>query len=210
MLMVNILKCSLFEEGQIVNKTVFKLALATLVISAFLACSPSVKKDIDLAGLDIIPLPTGAKVSANSSSVFVDLFSDGRDNEAVLIKGDKKANLKNDPGDMVRDAITGALKNKGFVITDTAPLIISGEVKKLVANVEPGFPVKLRSDAKIILEVFDPANEPLYKASYNGFSSVSHPSINSTDVKEALGLALKEAVTQVVKDKELIGVLESF
>ena len=188
------------------------LAMSVLAMSVLaVGCGPRLPPKLALPNLKIVNV--GAKVAGNGgqlSYVYVGEFIDIRETSAIAVLDGKEIAPKNDVGPVVIGGVKQALKKKGFEFSDTAPVVLSGEVRNWVARVTSGFSGKVDSEASLYVEIIDPANKRIYAGVYNGFSNVESPSLGKDDVREALKTSLEEAVRQITADAQLMELLASF
>ena len=151
----------------------------------------------------------GGAVTSNSY-VSVDEFEDARDSQVIVDVNGRQSSTATSVGLPVQDAISKALEQSGFVISDSAPIVISGKVLKWDARVTTGFPATVSSDAKVFIQVLDPASKPIYTGTYEGSASRQEPGIQEAEVRKNLGTAMSEAIAQLVADQKLVRLLSSF
>jgi hypothetical protein len=187
------------------------LALLLAIIGLISGCSPRLRSSIPVP--QVIPLASKnekAIPAPASSQLSIDQFTDGRKQKAFITFNGKVSEPEGDVGAAVQSGLTMAFKKTGYEITDSAPIIIAGEIKKWEAVIETGFSDKVDGQATIKVEVFDPANKKIYTGTYEGFASIEHPSLDEEDIEKALGTAMGQAVHQVTVDNQLANVLKSF
>lgn len=185
----------------------FTIAICFLLIG----CGPSAPKSLKLPEIKIREV--GKKVKGpddEASYIFVDDFIDARIEQSIAEVDGTKVPPEGDTSVFVRAGLRQALERKGFVFSDTAPIVLSGELRKWKADVVGGFSSTIRSEASLYVEILDPANKRIYAGVYNGFSNIEGNSLGAEDIQEALRISMQEAVRQVIKDMQLIKLLSSF
>ena len=185
--------------------------VAAVALSASLiSCGPTLKPTLDVPSIKV----SGAKIEKDSSAantyLFVDDFVDGRVNKVFVRNNKKEISAAGNLAPAVADALKQALGARGFSFSESAPVIISGEVRDWNADVTGSLPTKVDAHAAIFIEILDPANKRIYSGVYKGFASIESASIGEKDVKRTLANSMEEAVTQVVADKQLVSVLSSY
>ena len=185
----------------------FAVLLQLLVLSA---CGPSLRSTIDVPKVRPLEVPKPAKKTVSDTYIFVDEFIDGRQSKAVAVMEGREVNPANEITPRVVEGLRWALERKGFQFSDTAPIILSGEVRKWRALVEPGFASKVVCDAGIYVEILDPANKRIYSGLYTGYASKETPGLDKRDVQEVLKTSMYEAISQVLRDEQLINLLSSY
>ncbi len=186
----------------------FGLIAFLLILSS---CGPTLKSTMDIP----MVLPNAKKDSmladpSRGIFVYVGEFIDQRAEKAIVILEDKKVTPRGDVGKSVAEGLERALAMYGFEMTDTAPLILSGEVRNWSASMSGGFTKNLESDAAVFVEILDPANKRVYSGVYKGFASIEAPSISEADIRSVLQTSMSEAVRQVTADKQLLKILTAF
>lgn len=185
-------------------RTVSLLLLFTLT-----ACGPSLPSQLSLPHL----MPAGApeaQAPSRQAYIFVDQFIDVRASQEIAKVEGREVSAAESPADAVVAGLRRALEKDGFSLSDTAPVILTGEVRAWTALVTPGFSSESRASAQLFVEVIDPANRRVYSGVYEGFSSKSAPGLDEGDVRETLELSMTEAIKQVLADSQLIGLLSSY
>jgi len=164
-----------------------------------------------LAVPEIPPLVTSGRMAGDSAHVImVEQFGDGRESQDIVKRGEDSAKPANEIAPVVSRALQQALRNKGFTIADSAPVVLNGEVREWLANVKKGFPGKVDASAKVFIEVLDPANKRIYSGTYQGSASREDPSVDEKEIRGVLGTAMAEALNQVLLDKQLVDLLMSY
>jgi len=189
-------------------RTILIASASILTALTVVGCGPSLKSTMPVPYL----APNAMKQTTADSGafLFIDEFKDQRE-DRVLVKRDKKeVTAEGDVTPAVIQALKQAFTSRGFTFSESSPIIISGELREWRADVTGSLPTKVAAQGAIYIEVLDPANKKIYSGVYRGFASLEEASIDEQDVSKTLANALQETVTQVVNDKQLIGVLSSF
>ncbi len=190
------------------RKFLFVAISFLFVVSPLIGCGPSLRSSIGVPEIHIKQVK--APPSDNMSYLFVDEFSDHREPKALVHRDKKDVMPAGDVVPAVTKALKQALEAKGFQLSESAPVIISGEVREWVADVTGSLPTKVSAKAAVFIEVLDPANKRVYSGVYKGFASVEEASVSEEDVQRGLASAMEEAVLQVASDKQLVNLLSSF
>ena len=172
-------------------------------------CGASVKSTIALPDLKVA---NGAATESSSGStfLFIDELIDKRENMTIAKVDGREIQGSGSVTKVVADGLKAALTNKGFAFSDSAPVIISGEIRVWRADISGTLPTKVSSEAALFVEVLDPANKRIYSGVYRGFAQLEEGSINDEDVRKVLGNAMEEAVVQVSNDSQLVTLLSSY
>ncbi len=185
----------------------FQFPLLFILLFFLSGCSSSVHSIVPVP-----KIPPAVKKNAMGTIpghpvVFVDQIKDAR---SVNYFVDNRGSYSSAAGDLtlsVSEGLKQALKDTGFELEESAPVIVTGEIRDWVATLGRG---GVSSRAKLYIEVYDPANKKIYSGTYEGFSDFDNPSINTEDVTQSLGTAMAETISQVLGDQKLLGLLSSF
>ena len=185
----------------------FQFPLLFILLFLLSGCSSSVHSIVPVP-----KIPPAVKKNAMGTIpghpvVFVDQIKDAR---SVNYFVDNRGSYSSAAGDLtlaVSEGLKQALKDTGFELEESAPVIVTGEIRDWVATLGRG---GVSSRAKLYIEVYDPANKKIYSGTYEGFSDFDNPSINTEDVTQSLGTAMAETISQVLGDQKLLGLLSSF
>lgn len=208
---------AIFVSQKRSERTNFKILLLVLglavctVFGTFTGCGPSIKGSIPIPAISINKDPNPSSRNSGNTYLFVDEFIDARGSKTIALVDGK--NEVQSTGEVVPPVVKGlkdALGNSGFSFSDSAPVVLSGELRKWNADVSGRMPTKIKSEAQLFVEVLDPANKKIYSGTYNGFSSVESGSVAEPEVQKALSSAMEEAIKQVTNDRQLIGLLQSY
>lgn len=186
----------------------FRLIVFLLFLLACSACSPKLGKSI---GMPTIPSVSHQKgVDVSGAEVFVNTVVDARGDRTIANYEGKTIEAKGDVALTVKDAVSRALEGQGFALSDFAPLSMTAEVRNWNADVKSGMPSSVTSEAKIYVEIRDPANKKIYSGTYSGHSMIQHASLGEEDIQKSLGTSMAEALRQIFVDAHLVEVLASF
>lgn len=110
----------------------------------------------------------------------------------------------------VETGLKNALRDAGISVLESAPITLRAEIKKWRAQVTSKASSNLASEATIYVELLDPSGRKLYTGSYNGTRSSQFPVITRIDIKDSLGLAMSNALSQLVADEQLLNIVSSY
>lgn len=185
---------------------VFCTAFVFVGLTAVPGCSPKLPARINAPSVEF-PVKAGV---TGEMSIFIDAFVDARPKKAIVEYNDQEIAHIQDLGPLVVDGIATALQGQGFSIADTAPVILSGQIRQWSAKVTGGMPSKVDSTAELYVELLDPANKRMYSGVYKGFAAVESPSLDEDEVQTALRASMKQTISQMVADQQLIRLLKTF
>lgn len=181
------------------------------VLLVLSACGPSLPSTVPMPRLKPAVQPSSEiKDAPYDIYLYVEQLRDARADTAVAELDGRKIAAAGDVAPSVMKGLQGALRKKGFKFSDTAPVILSGEIRKWFADVQGGMPSKVKTEAELHIQVLDPANKRIYSGMYTGYASMQGPSMSAKKVSQALGMAMSEAISQVLADQQLIRLLSSF
>ena len=179
----------------------------------FAGCSETLHSAIEL--IPIVPPQKPeepAEVKPLDSVVYVDVFLDARPAKSVVvIEGEgREVPASNDVVEVVVQGLQKALQKKGYQFADTAPIILSGEIRQWSSRVTGSFSKRVESNAELYVEVRDPADRRVYSGVYRGFAARETAGMSEDDVQQVLRLSMTEAISQVTGDEQLMKLLSSF
>ena len=103
----------------------------------------------------------------------------------------------------VESAFAEALQAQGVVLATDGGKNIVGEIRRWDSKVAASTSGSIDSNATLYLEVKDADGNSLFSGEYHGSRSSQFPVIAKQDVGDSLGLAMSEAITQAIRDKNL-------
>lgn len=183
-----------------------------LLCAAFSAggCSQGYKPTLEVPKVVItLPKETNPDRTRNAF-VFIDQFEDHRPSPALATLDGKEMQPEGQVITEVVAAIKAGLEAKGFAISESAPVILSGELRAWHANVTGSFPTNVAAEAIVSVEILDPSNRRIYSGVYKGYSSAESSALDHLDIQQALSSSMEEAVRQIVADKQLQTLLTSY
>lgn len=142
--------------------------------------------------------------------IYVDDVRDNRSSGVIAEIEGEESYPSTAIGSPVKEALMNALQQKGFTMSESAPVIISGEVRQWIATVKGRLPAKVNSEASLYLEVFDPASKQVYSGVYHGSAGLEYPTLDEEQIKEVLGTSMALAINQILSDQQLMDLLASF
>ena len=174
---------------------------------ALVSCSPSLKSTM---AVPFVPEPAAGKAAKAGITVALDEVRDARTSDALALYGQRSIPPEGQVAPAVRSALESALRRDGITISDSAPLVLTVEIRKWVSNVRSGVPSTADTEAELFVKVFDPANKMIYSGTYSGTASQSSTSLGEPEVRSTLGMAMSEAINQLASDSQLVNLLASF
>lgn len=186
-------------------KNLFFLSLLCLV-----SCGPSLKKTMDFPNVNLNLAKISSDNNLANTFLYIDKILDKRNNH-VLVRYEGKETLSTgEVSAQLQELLKQALTKKGFSFSDTAPVIISGEIRKWYAEITGSLPSLIVAESEFFIEILDPANKRIYSGTYSGKAQAEEGSVNDDDIRKVLSASLEEAVVQFTSDKRLITLLSSY
>ena len=111
---------------------------------------------------------------------------------------------------IVENGMKKAFQESGIAVVDTAPVTLKAEVRKWRSQLDAKSTSKLNSEATLYVELQDPTGKKLYSGTYNGSRSSQFPVVTRVDVQDSLGLAMANAIEQVISDPQFLELLGSY
>lgn len=194
------------------------LALGVLLCGSLLCggmvfggCGPSLRSSLEVPKIaPFAKRDSQLKRDRYDSYVFVDEFVDSRERKRIVTIEGRDVDPAGDVVEAVVDGLERALSMEGFKFSDTAPIILAGEVRQWETQITGGFTKRAESEAALYVEVLDPANKRVYSGVYRGFAAFESPGLDEEDIRETLRTSMTEAVEQVVEDEQLMRLLAAF
>lgn len=181
------------------------------LVFLFASCAPSLPSTIRVP--HITPTVKGPQVQKRrgyESTVFIDQLTDVRPKEAIAEFQGRDLNPAGDIIAPVFNALREGLEKKGFRFSDSAPVLVAGEIRTWNAKIKGGFSAKVEAQAVLYLEILDPTNKRAYSGTYQGFATLERTNVTEEQVSEVLGTAMSEALGQVFADQQFIRLLSAF
>lgn len=184
-------------------------ALGTVLIISLLGfsgCAPHVGSVIEVPQIPHATAPAEAETRLNTA-VAIDEIKDVRQS---VMPSDPQSTVGNytspegQVGEAVQTALTDALMEKGVAVSSTAPLRVWGEVRKWRTQVVTKTTSAIDSEAALYIEVLDSSGKRLYSGTYHGSRASSFPVASASDIRASLGMAMSQAIGQVVEDEEFL------
>ncbi len=193
------------------DSAALRLSLLCWLVLLCVSCSPTFRSTIQVPRVEV-KIKQGAIVRRPEygMTIFIDQVADARTKEAIAGYKGRDINPEGSVTDAVLQALRQGLERKGFKYTETAPVILSGEIRIWHARIEGGFTAKATADAAVYLEVIDPTNKRVYSGIYRGFSSIEKPGLEEKDVRSALSGSMAEALSQALGDQQFLRIISAY
>lgn len=185
--------------------------LASVLLSLGVAsCAPTLGKTIEAPQIPVVASKPEARARLGSY-IAVTAVQDARTGQpatdsAVADYTEPYGGVTN----IVETGLKNAFRDAGIAVVDTAPVSIKAEVRKWRAQVDTKSTSAISSEATLFVEVDDPTGKRIYSGTYNGTRSSQFPVVTRIDVQDSLGLAMANAIEQVISDPQLVELLNSF
>lgn len=187
------------------NRRYLVLLLALLLC---VSCSPKLGSKISLPAIPSIGKQ--GDIATSGAEVYVLTVVDARGERTIATFEGRSIEPRDDVALSIKGAVSKALEEQGFSLSEFAPVSLTAEVRSWNAEVSGGMPSSVSSEAKVYVEIRDPANKKIYSGMYSGHSMIQEASLGEEEVQESLGTSMAEALRQIFVDKQLVEVLASF
>ena len=184
----------------------FSIFLAVVVSS----CGPALQTEIALTTIPEPLLKSLPPEFSSQPSVSIGFFKDVRQGNFVVRNYDSLIRPTNSVTFEVEDVIRRTLVNAGYLVDSSAPVVLRGEIREWVVDVKNKVPATLASKAVLFVEVIGPNDKRIYSGVYRGTGYFEKVVVENRDVQSMLNAAMTEAVSQIMADGKLLGILSSF
>ena len=178
---------------------------ALLAVTVLLAasCVPAVGPTVTVP--EIPYYETAATRPAMAQSCQVDLRDviDSRpvssESSGVVIRTEPEVDITL----AVRAALVRALRAQNIVQNPGSAVVLSVEVKRWDATLTKSTPAEIDAQASLVLKVKDPRDVEIYSGTFKGNTLTTLPIAVATDVQEALGKTMGQAISELSADAEM-------
>ncbi|MBL7661487.1 hypothetical protein JNK13_01925 [bacterium] len=188
----------------------FRLILTITLLLIFSACG-SARIGQKIALPEIAGISVTRDSSLQDNEVYLEQVGDARTSPVLMLRGSSEVTAEGSATQVVEQALKRVLSDKGFSVTEGAPIVIRAELVNWTAELSSGMAMRtVSSAAEIKLTILDPTNKAMYIGTYRGSSNVKNPKIEDAQVREALQISMSQALQQVAADGKLLNLLTSF
>lgn len=185
-----------------------KTSIVPAIVMFVLGCSPELGLQM---GVPNLPEPqTAVEASAVTYPVKVKVgeFVDARLSQTIATIDGRSVRSEGALGDVVEEGFTRYLRQAGVRIAIINSPMIDGEIVEWQAQVKPAFPSSdAKATAKLRVVVRDSKSHPLYKATFSGEATASHPLLDEESIQKLLAQAMGSAIETAVKSDEFLAQL---
>ena len=184
------------------------LLLSCFALLPLIGCGGTTKSfgpSIEVPAIPSSSSPAGDKLQ--NVSVAIDEIKDGRPSPALVEYSNGSSTPKTQITESIRSGIEQALQARGMNVSDSAPLILSVEVREWLADMSG---VTTKANAAVAIQLFDPANKLMYSGVYRGHAEIRKSALKELELRDTLGIAMAEAIGQIVRDEKLIKLIAAF
>ena len=193
----------MFSRIELLVKSIVTFGVVTVFFSG---CSADVGPSIETPE---VPAPSVARVERRArlaAQITLGHFTDRREPIEALGSGD----ITQPQGKVARKveaALVKSFVSNGISIVNEAPYSIQGEVRKWNASVMTTASSKLRSEAALYIEVLNESGVRVYSGTYHGSRASQFPIASAGDIQDSLGLAMSQAIGQILEDEGFLQAL---
>lgn len=193
-------------------KTHCHLAMILFIVLGFASCgATSLGSQLSVP---TVPVPSSGlfvRTVPEDSVLSLKALNDARRETKIAVHRLRAIEPTSRVSIVVDEVMKTAFQQKGFSLSASAPLVVSGEIREWVADVGgPELRGGALGKAVLYLQIFDPSNKKIYSGTYQGTAEFVKSSIKDKDVQQVLAESMSEAVAQIFSDQKLIDVLTSF
>jgi uncharacterized lipoprotein YajG len=184
-----------------------RISVISLILVSLASCganiSPSMTPPIISAPLNMADVGKGAMV-------FIEEVRDERGQaELGQTATGTIATIGSVPS-TVREGLEDLFKKSGYSVTDSAPVVLQTSLQQWDVDVSGRLSSSIVSNAKLTIQVYDPANRLAYTGKYQGNAQIQQSSVDDKIVKEALSASINQVLEQIAADKSLMKLLAAF
>ncbi len=189
-----------------------KTFLTTLVLCAAIntACSPELGLQLAVPNLPEPQSAIEASAATSPTKVKVGKFVDARTSQTIATIDGRSVRSEGPLGDVVEEGFTRYLRQAGAHIAILNAPMIDGEIVEWQARIKPSFPSSdATATAKLRVVVRDSKSHPLYRATFSGEATASHPLLDEESIQKLLAQAMGSAIEAAVKNEEFLAQISS-
>ncbi len=185
-----------------------RFLVGALLVAGLAACSPNLGTTIEAPQVPIAPVKSDARARLGSY-VSIQSVEDARPGPSTDTS-EKYTEPYGGVNTIVEAGLKNAFRESGIAVIDTAPVTIKAEVRRWRAQVSSKSSSAIDSEATLYVELLDPTGKKIYSGTFNGTRASQFPVVTRVDVQDSLGLAMANAIEQVITDPQLLELLGSF
>ena len=144
-----------------------------------------------------------------AQSISIERLVDVRQSPVIVTRNEESTELVGDVGIKVSDAIRRSLVEKGFNVSSFGDHAVRGEVRTWRAFVDSSLNGSLVSEAVIYVEVYNQREQKVFTGTFNGNAESQTPLISNSDVRDSLGKAMGQAITELTSDPAFLRAVTS-
>jgi uncharacterized lipoprotein YajG len=184
-----------------------RLSIFSLLIICVTGCGANISPSM---APPIIVAPLNMTDSGKGAMVFIEEVRDERgQTELGQTSTGTIAAIGSVPS-TVREGLEDLFKKSGFSVTDSAPVVLQTSLQKWDVDVSGRMSSSIISNARLTIQVYDPANRLAYTGKYTGNAQIQQSSADDKIVKEALSASMNQILEQIANDKPLMKLLAAF
>lgn len=166
------------------------------------ACSPSLSRPFPIPVLSPIKEMTQDESKIKGSSLyFIRDVLDKRASSALIEFDGESYTTDADVSPLVREGMEIALGNKGYQSSVKSSVHIVMAIIRWQCQIGEGLPAKIESQAELQVQIITLSGVKVYTGKYTGSAEGLVPNVSNESAKESLGLAMSEAIRQVLADE---------
>jgi hypothetical protein len=177
-------------------------------VMCVVGCSPELGLQMTVPNLPEPQAAVDASAATDPVKVKVGKFVDARASQTIATIDGRSVPSEGALGDVVQEGFTRYLRQAGVHIAILNSPMIDGEIVDWQARVKPSFPTSdAKATAKLRVIVRDSKSHPLYRATFSGEATASHPMLDEESIQKLLAQAMGSAIETAVKSDEFLAQL---
>ena len=181
--------------------------ISLLFIAALTSCgsniSTSMSPPVIVAPVKMVDLGKGAMV-------FIEEIRDERGQSDLGHSPNGPITSIGSVPSTIRQGLEDLFKKSGFSVTDSAPVVLQSSLQQWDVDITGRMSSVIVSNAKLTIQVYDPANRLAYTGKYQGNAQIQQSSADDKIVKEAMSGSMNQVLEQIAADKTLMKLLATF
>ena len=178
-----------------------------IILSLFLcACAPGLGSQISPPAIP--ELENARKIDENFSDlpkIRIGEFVDSRSDTALAVISGREVLADSSLGPVVQEGFERMFRDAGGQVALFRAPMLTGEIQAWQVKVSSAFPTsQATATAKIRINLQDQDNRSLYRGTYTGESTIQHPFLSESKIRDMLGQAMAQAIQQAIVDEDLL------
>ena len=184
-----------------------RIAVFCLLVTGLISCGANISPSI---APPMIVAPPVMADQGKGAMVFIEEVRDERGQTELGQTSTGPIACVGSMTSTVREGLEDLFKKSGFSVTDSAPVVLQTSLQTWDVDVTGRMSSSIVSNAKVTIQVYDPANRLAYTGKYQGNAQIQQGSADDKIVKEAMTGSMNQVIEQISNDKTLMKLLAAF